>query len=883
MMKNKPVILVVDDQLPNIKLLEGFLVRQGYKIIQAESGEEALGKLSGNQVDLVLLDVKMPRMSGFEVLAKLRADTKTQRIPVIMVTAHDEIEARVKALESGCDDIISKPFDQYELVARVKSLLRIKFLNDEVVEAREFAESVINTVREPLISLDQDLRVVTVSRSFYEFFKVRPEETVGQLIYDLGNKQWDIPKLRELLETILPQKTTFDNYEVEHDFATIGRRIMLLNARQIQRGLGKERIILLAIEDITERKQLEDLLTESEARYRRVYETATDAIILLEKRKGHITNANPAAEKMLGYSEEEVVGKKLQDIGVSLDMSDFPTLMRVLDKSGVINYENVSVKTRSGKDIHTDIYMVDRARLAQCNIRDVSERKLAEEKLHSEKTFIENALNTLKDVFLVFNPEGKFLRWNEALNSVSGYSNKEIALMKPVDLFVEDDVTRISEAIQTAVKEGSVSFDAMLVTKDGRQIPYSFGASRLMAHDGNLIIISGLGRDLTERNKLEAQLLHSQKMEAIGALAGGIAHDFNNMLNVILGYGTMVMDKLEAGSPLKEHMNQVLTTADMAANLTKRLLVFSRKQHIEVKPININELILILQKMLVRIIREDIDISLDLADMPLIVLADAGQIEQVLINLATNAKDAMQGGGRLTISTVPENMDDEYVALCGYGKPGRYALITFSDTGHGMEEEIREKIFEPFFTTKGIGEGTGLGLAISYGVIKQHRGFINVYSEPGHGTVFKIYLPLIEDSAFQDTKPGAPDAVKGGNETVLVAEDDAALRRMTRIILESFGYSVITAENGEEAITKFMENRERIGLVLLDMIMPKKNGEEASEAIRNVCPQIRIVFMSGYTMDIFMTRKSAEADFDFIYKPFHPRDLLIKVRDVLDR
>ena len=227
-----------------------------------------------------------------------------------MITAHKENEDRVKALESGCDDFISKPFDKHELLARVKSLLRIKFLNDEVDEAREFAESIINTVREPLIALDQDLRVVTVSRSFYEFFKVKPEETVGQLIYDLGNKQWDIPKLRELLETILPQKTTFDNYEVEHDFATIGRRIMLLNARQIQRGLGKERIILLAIEDITERKRLEDLLTESEERYRRIFETASDGIVLLEKREGHIVHANPATEKMLGYSEEEYIGKK---------------------------------------------------------------------------------------------------------------------------------------------------------------------------------------------------------------------------------------------------------------------------------------------------------------------------------------------------------------------------------------------------------------------------------------------------------------------------------------------------------------------------------------------------------------------------------------------
>jgi PAS domain S-box-containing protein len=263
MVKNKPVILVVDDQLSNIELLEGFLVREGYEIIGAESGEEALGKLSGNHVDLVLLDVKMPRMSGFEVLTKLRANKKTERIPVVMITSYNENEARVKAFESGCDDFISKPFDQYELLARVKSLLRIKFLNDEANEAREFAENVINTVREPLISLDQDLRVVTVSRSFYDFFKVKPEETVGELIYDLGNKQWDIPRLRELLETILPQHTTFDNYEVEHDFATIGRRIMLLNARQIQRALGKERIILLAIEDITERKQLEGELQDA--------------------------------------------------------------------------------------------------------------------------------------------------------------------------------------------------------------------------------------------------------------------------------------------------------------------------------------------------------------------------------------------------------------------------------------------------------------------------------------------------------------------------------------------------------------------------------------------------------------------------------------------
>jgi PAS domain S-box-containing protein len=276
-MKDKPVILVVDDYPPNIELLEAHLAPQGYEIVKAANGKEALEKLSGNQIDLILLDVIMPGMDGFEVTRRVRQDNTHRLLPIILVTALRETADRVKGIEAGCDDFISKPIDNVELLARVRSLLRVKAYNDlmsnyrkelEVtkiseVEAREYAESVINTVREPLIALDQDLRVVTVSRSFYDFFKVNPEETVGQLIYDLGNKQWDIPKLRELLETILPEKATFENYEVEHDFATIGRRTMLLNARQIQRVLGKEKIILLAIEDITARKQVEEELKNS--------------------------------------------------------------------------------------------------------------------------------------------------------------------------------------------------------------------------------------------------------------------------------------------------------------------------------------------------------------------------------------------------------------------------------------------------------------------------------------------------------------------------------------------------------------------------------------------------------------------------------------------
>ena len=565
---------------------------------------------------------------------------------------------------------------------------------NSMIRLREYDESIINTVREPLMVLDQDLRVVTVSRSFYDFFKVKPEETVGQLIYDLGNKQWDIPRLRELLETILPEKTAFDNYEVEHDFATIGRRVMLLNARQIERAMGKERIILLAIEDITERSDLEDLLEESEFRYRRIFETATDGIVLLEKREGHIVHANPAAVKMLGYSEAEYVGKMLEDIGVPIDMNDFPMIMESLNKSGILNYEDVPIKSKSGQDVHADVYMVNRAKLAQCNIRDVSERKQADNILKEEKKFIENALNTLQDIFFVFDLEGRFLRWNKTMNAVTGYTDEEISLKKVTDFFREDEKERVSKAILKGIKEGIARVEAIMVTKDGRQIPYAFNAAILSDAQNKPVGISGVGRDISEHQKLESQLRHAQKMEAVGTLAGGIAHDFNNILNVIMGYGTMVADTLEAGSPAKEDMNEVLIAADRAADLTRRLLVFSRKDVVNMMPVDINEIILGLKKMLARIIRESIEFTLELSDMPLTVLADAGQIEQVLINLAVNAKDAMQEGGRLTISTGLEEVDDEYDAAQGYEKARKvcadHGCRYRSGNGCGdTEEDIR--------------------------------------------------------------------------------------------------------------------------------------------------------------------------------------------------
>jgi|GEM_PF-1008973 len=393
---------------------------------------------------------------------------------------------------------------------------------------------------------------------------------------------------------------------------------------------------------------------------------------------------------------------------------------------------------------------------------------------------------------------------------------------------------------------------------------------------------ASLRSEMEERKRAEAQLLQAQKMEAIGQLAGGIAHDFNNILSAILGYGHLLRDKL-VEDPLRLNAEQIIESAERGAEVTHGLLAFSRKQMIRPKPIRINSMIGKFEKLLCRIIGEDIELRTTLPDEDLCIMADEGQIGQALMNLATNARDAMPDGGILTISAGTKVFDDSFVRSHGYGTPGKFALITVSDTGVGMSKETVAKIFEPFFTTKGPGKGTGLGLSIVYGITKQHDGFINVYSEPGKGTTFRIYLPLIKLREEVSVVTPAKSVVRAGNETVLVAEDDSQLRKLGEIVLKEYGYKVILAENGEEAVKRFVENKDDVQLLLLDMIMPKKGGKEAYEEIKRIKPDIKVLFATGYTADRVSRDSLIEEGLNFVLKPVSPKDLLIKIREVLDK
>jgi signal transduction histidine kinase/CheY-like chemotaxis protein len=385
-----------------------------------------------------------------------------------------------------------------------------------------------------------------------------------------------------------------------------------------------------------------------------------------------------------------------------------------------------------------------------------------------------------------------------------------------------------------------------------------------------------------EKEELEEKLRHSQKMEAIGTLAGGVAHDFNNILMAIIGYGALLQIDLPEGSKLWSYADEIIRAGDRAATLTQRLLAFTRKQIINPQPVLLDGIINNIEKLLTRLITEDIEISFSLEAGNAVVMADTSQIDQILINLVANARDAMPKGGKISISTSVVTLDDDFARQNELQNGGRFALIKVMDTGVGIPEDLRGRIFDPFFTTKEVGKGTGLGLSMVYGTIKQHNGIIEVESETGRGTNFNIYLPVI-DLATRDQALKSPVLEKGKDETILVAEDDPTVRGFLKGLLENNGYRVITVTNGEEAIKEFDIHGEVIELILLDVIMPKKNGKEVYDEIIGRRPDMKAIFVSGYTNDMIDWKCALEEEVFLIQKPVQPALLLSKIRETLDR
>ena len=533
---------------------------------------------------------------------------------------------------------------------------------------------------------------------------------------------------------------------------------------------------------------------------------------------------------------------------------------------------------------------------------EITERKHAETALKASEKKLRNIVEHSNEIFYIHDTKHRFTYVSPQSLSILGYSPDEM-LMEWTKLITENPMNEAGvEITERALRTGKKQRPYLIEVfrKGGSRVLLEIDESPLKDDKGKVIGMIGAARDVTEmkhaqeeKTKLQIQLLHSQKLEAVGQLAGGIAHDFNNILTAIITYGHFLKMKIN-DDHLRNYADHILALSEKAATLTSGLLAFSRKQIINLRPVDLNEIIRNVEEILFRIIGEDIVLQSALYGEDLspffegkrsgegiYVMADPGQIEQVIMNFATNARDAMPQGGVLSIETRIVELDNAFIKSRGYGKTGRYALLSVRDTGTGIDENTRERIFEPFFTTKEMGKGTGLGLAMVYGIIKQHEGFIDVSSKPGKGTTFEIYLPLIH-SETGSANPKAVVPVRGGNETILLAEDDHDVRASTREILEKFGYTVIEAKNGEEAVYRFTENGAVIQLALLDMIMPKKGGKEACEEIRKMDPHMKILFSSGYTDDDNFIKGTPGRGYDVIQKPVHPNTLLKKIRDILD-
>jgi PAS domain S-box-containing protein len=502
-----------------------------------------------------------------------------------------------------------------------------------------------------------------------------------------------------------------------------------------------------------------------------------------------------------------------------------------------------------------------------------------------EKTVsLDNILNSSTDTSIVATDlDFRITYFNPAAERFFGVRAGDATGLRLSDIEVlEKMVPDLSRTIIDEVqKKGEYNFSHE-ITRDNSVYYIDSRVYGMLDDNNRLVGFVLMSRDMTSFKKLEEQLLHSRKLEAVGLLAGGIAHEFNNILMTVMGYSSLLAIKTDESDPRKPYVDNILESSERAANLTRGLLAFSRKQIINPRAVHVNHIVQRIEKLLRNVIGEDIELKTALSDLDLTVTADSGQIEQVLMNLVTNARDAMPKGGTILIETFEEHIGHDFSKGRFDLLPGRYAVISISDTGIGMDLATREHIFEPFFTSKDIGKGTGLGLSIAFGIIKQHGGNITVYSEPGQGSTFKVYLPMgsglpvPEFCQTMDTRPS------GGSETILVVEDDASVIDLVRDLLTEFGYPVLCAESSDAAQV-FEDNREAIKLLLLDVVMPKKSGREVYEEIRNINPHIKVIFMSGYSTEIINKKGVLKDDLDFIQKPISPTALLLKIREVLER
>lgn len=817
--------MVVDDVPANLKLLTEIVAAHGHEVRPASSGQLALRSVAAEAPDLILMDVRMSEMDGYEVCRRLKGDEKSRWIPVIFISALDEAEDKVKGFEAGGIDYITKPFQPAEVLKRIETHLSLRRLQQRLEAQNQRLQQEVSE-------------------------RLRVEE--------------ELQKHRASLEELVNERTTDLQQEVQR------------------------------------RRRAEAMLGES-AHFLQMLMDAIPNPIYYKDKYGIYQGCNSAFEAYLGRDKSEIVGASVHDIAPKKLADRYHEMdQALLRQGGVQVYESA---VRYADDTFRDV-IFSKATYANADgtpaglvgvILDISERKRAEMAIREANERFRTVLRAATAYAIICTDTGGIITvFNEGAERMLGYRAEEVIGQATPELFHDPEevaacatdlgISPGFELFVTGARRGETETrEWTYVRKDGSRLTVSLTVTAMRNEGGVLTGFIGIARDITVEKRLEQQLIQSQKMECVGLLAGGVAHDFNNLLTPILGYSELLMAGFSEDDPRHRRLRQIKQAADRAQELTRRLLAFSRKQIIELKTVDLGDIIRQFKSMLRRTIRENIQINVNIPPSLGKVRADAGQIELVLLNLSINAQDAMPDGGVLTIEATDMDLDDSYVAMHPELAPGPHVMLQVSDTGIGMDQRTREHIFEPFFTTKELGKGTGLGLSTVYGVVRQHGGAIFVYSEKGRGSVFKLFLPRVAEGAepLASLSP-LPAAAAAGIETVLVVEDNDMVRALVAEMLENLGYRVLSAESPDHSLDLVQDYQGSIDLLITDVVMPGRNGSELFDQLRHIIPGLRVLFMSGYTSDVIGHHGVLDEGVAFIQKPFTRQLLSEKVRNVLD-
>jgi PAS domain S-box-containing protein len=653
--------------------------------------------------------------------------------------------------------------------------------------------------------------------------------------------------------------------------------------------IGGRNCLLSSLLDITERKRAEEALRVSEGKFRKIFENVQDVFYQTDN-EGTIIEISPSIERYAGYSREELLGQPVES--VYFNPEDRITILNILSEKGEVVDYHLRLKTKDARVVYTSVnahVLKNTAGLpagVEGALRDITGRKLAEDELIQKTAFLEAQVDSALDGILVVDGSRKEILQNQRFSDLWKFpqhilaSGDEIAKLRFAAGRTKNPREFAEKIIYLYEHPAEVSRDEIELVDGTILDRYS---SPVRDKNGKYYGRIWAFRDITEQRKLELQFRQAQKMEAIGQLAGGVAHDFNNILAVIQLQASLL--KLDPDL-VQEHLDiatEIENASQRAANLTRQLLLFSQRQEMRKRDLDLNEVVTNIVKMLRRIVGEDVQMQFKLSPRPLWIHADAGMVDQILLNLTVNSRDAMPEGGQLVIETYSMIFDEFTVAKTSQARPGHFACLTVSDTGSGISPENMTRIFEPFFTTKEIGKGTGLGLATVFGIVKQHQGWINVYSEAGLGTTMRIYLPILDHSTGSDADRATVESLPQGRETILLVEDDAAVRSSVRRILSHLGYRILEATTGALALEVWDQHRAEISLLVTDLVMPDGvNGKELAAKLLKQDPRLKVVYVSGYSATVAGKDFPLEEGVNFLSKPFQTHRLAQTVRNCLD-